>query len=146
MDGHVSDLAHFGLRLRAKNVPPTDVEGLFQHAAGPELNGAFMVVLWPSHRALPADMLRQKSLEVQQQNAATAAPAATPLQNVADLLAISGPARSWCSPPAPWISCGTCASCPAGTPSWRRCGGCDSPAATSYGESLMPIIRRSRSG
>ncbi len=56
------------------------------------------------------------------------------------------PAPSWCTLPAPWISCGICQSRPSGTARQPRCGGCANRAGTRCGESPMPTIRRLRSG
>jgi hypothetical protein len=49
--------------VRAKSVRLTEVEGFVSACRQSGIDRAFMIILWPSHRALPVKVLRQKSLD-----------------------------------------------------------------------------------
>lgn len=49
--------------VRAKNVPPTEVEGFVSACRSADIDRAFMIVLWPSHRPLPRERLCQSALD-----------------------------------------------------------------------------------
>jgi hypothetical protein len=51
------------VEVRAKSVPSTEVQGFVSACYQATIERAFMVILWPSHRALPVNILRQKSLD-----------------------------------------------------------------------------------
>jgi SacI restriction endonuclease len=51
------------VEVRAKSVPATEVEGFVSACHLAAIERAFMVILWPSHQALPVNVLRQKSLD-----------------------------------------------------------------------------------
>jgi hypothetical protein len=49
--------------VRAKSVPPTEVEGFVSACRAADIDRAFMIVLWPGHRPLPRERLRQRALD-----------------------------------------------------------------------------------
>lgn len=59
----MADRPILAVEVRAKSVPSTEVEGFVSACHAAAIERAFMVVLWPSHQALPVSMLRQKSLD-----------------------------------------------------------------------------------
>jgi hypothetical protein len=51
------------VEVRGKAVPPTEVEGFVDACSQAGIDRAFVVVLWPAHRALPELELRRKALD-----------------------------------------------------------------------------------
>lgn len=51
------------VEVRAKSVPPTEVEGFVSECHKAGIDRAFMVVLWPGHKALPVAELRRSAQE-----------------------------------------------------------------------------------
>ena len=51
------------VEVRAKNVQQTEIQAFVSACRRAGIERAFMVVLWPQHRALPASALRQSSLD-----------------------------------------------------------------------------------
>jgi hypothetical protein len=51
------------VEVRGKSVPPTEVTGFVDACRRAGIDRAFLVVLWPAHRALPGRELRQWALE-----------------------------------------------------------------------------------
>lgn len=49
--------------VRAKSVPPTEVEGFVSACRAADIDRAFMIVLWPGHRPLPRERLCQSALD-----------------------------------------------------------------------------------
>jgi hypothetical protein len=59
----VEDQPILAVEVRAKSVPPSEVDGFVSACYAAAIERAFVVVLWTPHKALPVSMLRQKSLD-----------------------------------------------------------------------------------
>jgi hypothetical protein len=58
-----SDEPILAAEVRGKSVWPTEVDGFVSACWQSGIDRAFMIVLWPSHQALPVDELRQRAID-----------------------------------------------------------------------------------